>query len=256
MTTMDILTFVLSLIGALAWIPSIVDFFKKERIEIKLDKQINIVVDQNNSTIGIRLGISCKNKDVFVEKATLEIVHENGHKKNYIWGFIAEVLWENKGDNGNFTTQKQSYALGWKFTKDTISDPGITFLDQDYEKKCKSYKEQLISKVSAIIDNKQDLNAIKTDSNYVGLLQLYKENCQWLSGKYNGTIRIHTVDNNTYENSFSFSLNKLKMDYFKVEVYDILVERTEETFVRGNEIPAENYMERKLSPTFVNIFTD
>lgn len=253
MTTMDMLTFLLSLIGALAWIPSIVDFFKTEKIEIKLDKRINIIVDQINSTISIRLGITCKNKDIFVEKIVMEIVHDNGHKKKYIWGFIAEMLLENKGDTVNFTTQKNSYALGWKFVKDTITDPIITFVDIDYKIQCEKFSDQILAKSLALKENNQDINLLKTDSNYISLLQLYKENCQWLSGNYKGEIEIHTVGNKTFNKSFYFKLEKFEVDYFKDVVYNIIVNRTHDNFIDGDILQQEGIIKAQIKPTLISV---
>jgi hypothetical protein len=72
-------TFILALIGALAWMPHILDFFKKSKIEGKtISRYNNINADKTETIFLFKLSIFSKNKSFNLKQISCEIEDLNG----------------------------------------------------------------------------------------------------------------------------------------------------------------------------------
>lgn len=90
-----LLTFVISIIGAAAWIPqliaTIVGFMKKPLITISPVNHTDIGFTELGPIINVKVAITSDNADTVIDLIELEVKHESGSTHKFKWHEVTEV---------------------------------------------------------------------------------------------------------------------------------------------------------------------
>jgi len=74
-------TFILAVLGALAWTIPIIQFllkkFKKPILKIHLDDALEIGYEEEGAFITLAIAFTARNHNIFLTSGTLKLIHEN-----------------------------------------------------------------------------------------------------------------------------------------------------------------------------------
>jgi len=214
---METITIILSIIGALAWLPDIIklirNIIKKPKVTIISDKNLELGFTLFGPIINLGLAFSSERKDALITKIILKLEHENKDKYEFIWEWFEENLLEMQIPNAGIVPYKKNQqAIALKVLKDNLVEKKVGFQIQEF----KIEKNKQLSNLYEINENNLKNNippkSILSTNEYINLNNLYKNSFIWKSGKYIAQIEIFTNEN---KKSFTHSLN------YKISTYDI-----------------------------------
>ncbi|MCX6165605.1 MAG: hypothetical protein NTU73_12225 [Ignavibacteriae bacterium] len=216
MKTEDI-TLILSILGALAWLPFIInlikDFLTKPKITIISDKQIEIGYTTNGPIINLYLAFAGEKKDALINKIKLILIHEKSEKQEFEWQWFEEELLEMEVPNTGFVPyKKKQQAIALKLLKDNLIEKKIGFQVDSI----KSERNKLINYLNEISENyiKESLefNNLKAQKEYIDLISLSRNSFIWKVGNYKLSIETYIYEKNeTFKHDIKFKLTTLDL---------------------------------------------
>lgn len=198
MKTEDI-TLLLSILGALAWLPFIInlikDFLTKPKITIISDKQIEIGYTTYGPIINLYLAFAGEKKDALINKIKLILIHEKSEKQEFEWEWFEEELLEMEVPNaGNVPYKKKQQAIALKLLKDNLIEKKIGFQVDSI----KNERNKLINYLNEISENyikeSLDLKNLKAQKEYTDLISLSRNTFIWKVGNYKMTIEAYIYE--------------------------------------------------------------
>ena len=187
---------ILSILGALAWLPPIISLIvnlsKKPKLTIFCHKQLELGYTCYGPIVNLSLAFLGKNKTVLIDKIDLQLIHENNGNQFFVWEWFEEVLIQmDVPGQGFIPYKKNQQAIAIRVEKDQLVEKRIGFHQNtfkiEYDKLFKSVTESFIN----ISSNGQDISALKASNPYNQLLDLYKNHFSWRVGSYIIIIKVY-----------------------------------------------------------------
>ena len=229
-------TFIISLVGALAWLPilykAIKQQFQKTVIKIYPYKFFEICENEYNVILNIRVGIHTKIKDAFIEKITLDIQHSNGDKRNFEWAQIIEPLTQTAINDTIMPTSRKLNAIGYNISKDTYTEPLISFTSPDFRNKYESLWEKIRIQSFHINQNKSDKKQLKLFDPYIQLVNAYKHHYTFTAGDHTAILTFVTASGQTFSKSFSFHIDETNVETLRELNLKMVLDKLENTYIR------------------------
>lgn len=207
-------TFVLALLGALAWLPQLISwinsFFIKPKLRFVPDATTEIGYTSYGPILNQFFAISTGKKDALVEKITLEVIHEKGEKHNFQWKFLDEKGPELTSITGESAQWRKSQsAIALKISSSGLAEKKIGFQDTFFQEKLVNYIKAHNEKIF-YLERTQPQNykeeAIKSKE-FLDTLDFIKNGFYWKEGKY--TIHLYVYET---------TLKKPHIEHFEFEL--------------------------------------
>lgn len=209
-------TFVLALLGSLAWVPQVISwghsFFTKPKLRFVPDGTTEIGYTFFGPILNHFFAISSDRKDALIEKMTLKITHEKGEKHDFYWKFLDEKgpeLTSVSGESAQW--RKNQSAIALKVNTTGLTEKKIGFQDTDYQDKLMSlvkvHSEKLFYLEKTQPQNYKD-DAIKAKE-FIDVQDFIKTGFYWKEGTYVVDLLVYeTTLKEPHKESFEFELTK------------------------------------------------
>jgi hypothetical protein len=208
----------LAIIGAFAWLPSIINLIKnwltRPRLSIIPDRSVEIGYTPNGHVINVRLAFTTEKKEALIRKVTLNLKHENHDTHLFRWEWFEEELMQlETWDAGPLPYKKNQRAIAIKVLEDNLIEKKVGFHEAEFKK---NYNEK-ISALRAVfhiyLTQSKNLEDLKTTNEYSAFQDLIKNSFSWKVGVYSANVKIFTdsLVTSATEITFRFSLTSLDL---------------------------------------------
>lgn len=213
-------TFVLAVLGALAWVPQLISwvnsFFTKPKLRFVPDETTEIGYTFFGPIFNQFFAISADRKGALIEKMTLELTHENGEKHNFYWKFLDEKgpeLTSISGESAQW--RKNQSAIALKVTTTGLTEKKIGFQDTDFQDRLmalvKVHGEKLFYLERTQPQNYKD-EAVKAKE-FLDVLDFVKNGFYWKEGKYTVALLVYEATlKKPHKEYFEFELTRPDID--------------------------------------------
>ncbi len=141
----DLILFkILSIAGALAWLPPLISFilkkYRKPKLNIYSDNNLEIGFTTNGPIINIGLAFTADNKNALINKIKLILKHENQETRIFEWEWFEENLMQLIVPNqGILPYNKNQQAIAISVRENEIIEKKFGFKIQDIKLKRKEF---------------------------------------------------------------------------------------------------------------------
>src|SRR3712207_214785 len=134
MQLQDILVGIAAVVGAAAWIPQILKWIAKPKLEVLSAPEIQLSFMIGGATMMWPLAISSERQDALIIKIDLTVTHRNGDSRLLTWGKIEEVplLIDVPESSTSIPYKKPSEVLAIKAATQSLSEVRIYFHDYEF----------------------------------------------------------------------------------------------------------------------------
>lgn len=231
----------LAIFGALAWLPSIIEFFRKvltrPRLTIISDNILEIGYTMNGPIINIRLAFTTEKKEVLIRGVALDLKHEKNDTHLFHWEWFEEELMRVEGlDTGAVIPYKKNQkAIAIKVLEKDLIEKKVGFHEAEYKR---SYT-QLLKKLNSIFhilkSQEKAPNELKATNEYNAFQDFIKNSFSWKVGVYTATFKVYTDSMRTpvTEHTLQFSLTSLDLKNLEQNI-SITQQHVEDIFVGQN----------------------
>ncbi len=222
-------TFVLALLGALAWFPQLISwvnsFFTKPKLRFVPDGTTEIGYTFFGPIINHFFAISSDRKDALIEKMTFEITHEKGEKHNFCWKFLDERGPELTSVSGECAQWgKNQSAIALKVTTTGLTEKKIGFQDTDFQDKLRGIVNVQSEKVFYLEKTQPQTykdEAVKAKE-FLDVLDFVKTGFYWKEGKYTVALFVYeTTLKEPHSEYFEFELTKRDIEVLEKNIKEI-----------------------------------
>jgi len=223
----------LSVLGALAWLPSLINFirniFLKPKLIINSHEELEIGYTTFGPILNLQLSFLAENKKLLIKKINVQLTHQNKDMQVFNWIWFEEILLEmNMPGGGSVPYRKNQNAVVINIAEDMLIEKKIGFQQNTFRVEYKNLLNALNEDYANIIGSSGDINNLKTFKNYNNLLNLFNNSFNWKIGKYSVVLQAYIPDRKEpFEHKFDFSLNNLEIQALKtnIEICKKLVEK-------------------------------
>lgn len=231
---MDTLYKITAILGALAWLPQIIkwiiNWFKKPKLKIIGDNEVQIGYISLGSVLNISMSFISEHKSSLIENMELEIYDKNSSVYKLKWAWFGETYYELKAPFTSATMGKQQKAIAFISYKDTLIEKLVGFQSVEFRER----KKDLIHKINQLIENqkytqKVNEDAIRQSSEYIDLMRLYDESLIWKRGNYSAICKVYILGNKTpFTYDFKFSLTETDINNLKsnIKLAKLIIEKS------------------------------
>jgi hypothetical protein len=205
----------LAVIGAFAWLPTIIqwikDYLKKPKLTIVSGKEFDVGFTTFGPIINMSLAFLSENKKALINKIELELVHENNDTQKFSWVWFEEVLYTIDIPDGTpLDTKRNQTAIAIKIGLDELIEKRVGFqqdsFKSEYDKQFKLLREEE-REYMKIEKPRIDLKATQS---YRALHDLFSNSFFWKVGNYHVKINAFILENNTkVTHTLKFNLTNL-----------------------------------------------
>jgi hypothetical protein len=213
MTTTEIL----ALVGALAWLPQILQWIanatKRPKLKLVSAPGIQVGYDLDGPTIGLTSSISTRRKDALISKITIKTLHEKGDQRQFTWRWFDEIQTRMRtatGETAEFSKSQPAIAL--QVSTLTPAEKFIIFRDNEYS-------ETGVTLLTAVMDHRDYLKSQEADTidallkskEFATFRDFYSGNMYWREGQYTFEVSLHEA-HTKHIHTERFSLRLIKAD--------------------------------------------
>lgn len=202
----------LALLGALAWLPPLIQLiiwlFTKPKLTIITHRQMEIGHNINGPIFNLSIALSGSTKECLVTEITVELKGPNEEKHILNWQWFEEKLYEiDYSELGLTPVKKQQNAIAIKVLKENLVEKKIGFHETLYKAKydenysATNQKSELISKAN------QDIQTLKASNEYDSFKTLFENSMIWKEGAYVAKIIVTVLNHKkTFSKEIKFHL--------------------------------------------------
>jgi len=209
----EILVGVAAVVGAGAWIPHILKWIAKPKLEVLSAPGLIIFYHVGGVAIQWPISIAVERQDALIMKAELLVTHQNGDSRKLFWGgieeeFIQITIPEMAGNPLKYTKPSQVFAV--KAVTQSLTERIIRFHDEDFYLTGLDKTESLREYFTYL--KEQDASAaesITTSREFKQTLEFYNKDLFWKEGIYDLILRLKIRGlKSLHEQKFKFTLSK------------------------------------------------
>jgi hypothetical protein len=219
-------TFILALLGALAWLPQIIFAIYKWVVRPQLrfvpESTTEIGYSSFGPIINQTFAISCSRKDALIERISLAVVHESGAKHDFNWRSLREKGGEGISSSGERVEySKNQSAIALKVSTSGLTEKLIGFTDLSYFEKFNPYTNALVEKTAFLKKQHTDTfgkEVIKTKE-FSDTIDFIKSGFFWKEGKYDVYLYANEATiKKPYIEHFKFKLTKENAEHLEQNI--------------------------------------
>ena len=229
-TNVNVWIIVLSILGAAAWIPQLIQLgikiFTKTSITIINHKEIEIGYNTLGPIINFNLAFLAENEKALINKIELELKHTSNETHKFKWIWYEESLFQMDIPRISIPYKKNQIAIALNVPKDFLVEKKIGFQSHEFKKKVNGISKLLKEEYANLKNSDKDISELKASKNYNDLIDHFNNSFLWKTGEYTIEISIFiTKRGKPFSHMMSFELSnidirKLKdnIPYFKDKV--------------------------------------
>lgn len=252
-------TFILALIGALAWLPPIISWvyrwFMKPRMRFVPDEFSEIGYTSLGPIFNQSFAISTTDKDALIEKIAISIIHESGARHDFWWKFLDErgpqITSLNTGERAEWTKNQSAIAL--KVSTLGLAEKKIGFQDIAFQNKSIPIVRKHQEKEAYLARMQPDnyLQDSTKSKEFLDLLDCIKGNFYWIEGKYEAHLFIYEATlKKPHTELFKFELTKADVNQLEKNIKITQDYLRDLILYRGREKERPLYNWIWVNPTF------
>lgn len=231
---MDNIFKITAVLGALAWLPYIINWLArcicKPKLIIHGDNEAQVGFIAFGSVLNMNFSFISKNKSSLIEKMELIVSDKDNSTFVLNWAWYGETYYELKAPTATATMGKQQKAIAFLSYKDIMIEKFVGFHSVQFREK----RKELISSVNRLIENQKysgqiSINEIKRSNEYIELLRLYDDSLIWRKGDYNAVCNVFIMGQKTpFIYRFHFTLTEMDINDLKnnINLAKIIIEKT------------------------------
>jgi len=203
---------IVALIGAAAWIPQILEWLNKAltkpKVEMLSAQTIQVGYSDYGPSVIWAASFSAEHQDALVKKITLDVRHEKGEERSFIWGYVKEMFFQIQAgsDVGEFA--KPSEVLVLKISVLTLTERIIVFMDSEFQNELQDRLAQVLDyhKYSKTQDGESEtLTKVKE---VVQAQEFFANNMYWKEGDYIFEVEMQIVGRKPQRQSFTVTFRR------------------------------------------------
>lgn len=205
----------LAVIGAFAWLPTIIqgikEYLKKPKITIVSGKYLDVGFTTFGPIINMSLAFLSENKKALINKVQLELVHENNDTQKFSWVWFEEVLYTiDIPDGVPLDTKRHQTAIAIKIGLDDLVEKKVGFQQDSFKIEYDKHFKQLREEERDYIQLGKPRIDLKATQSYRALHDLFSNSFFWKIGNYHVKINAFILENNiNVTHKFKFNLTNL-----------------------------------------------
>lgn len=228
----NLLTSILAIIGASAWLPQIIQWViqwrSKPLLKVFNENEAQIGYVSFGTVININLSFLSRKKSALIDRISMKIMGKDNATCELEWTWYSETFYELKGvDNNSLTMSKQQRAIAINAYRDVLVEKFIGFQSTNFIQE----KNRLEALILEDIANKNkagaDIAQVKSEKNYNDMLKLIENSMFWKAENYSAVITLTDSENNlSYQHSIKFSVSDVDINNMKnnIELAKKLIE--------------------------------
>ena len=205
----------LAIIGAFAWLPTIIqwikEYFNKPKLTIISGSQAEIGFTLYGPIINLSMAFLSETKKAMVKKVELELIHENNDTQKFSWVWFEELLYSmDLPDFQQINTKRNQNAIVIKIGVDELIEKKVGFQQNTFKKEYDKHYKQLTEDAIEFYQLKKSPEELKITNSYRKIHDILTNSFNWKVGKYKVKIAAHiSTDNIVTNHEFDFALNTL-----------------------------------------------
>lgn len=218
---MEIVGFILALIGAAAWLPQLHQIWKerqKPKLEIFPDKDLQVGYNLLGPILNFGVSLISDDKRIVIKEINIELTHADKDVQNFTWSWTEEIVFETKYEEVISYTTKRLKAIALIVNGSQATELKIGFASDSY----KSEKERLFDLIReemvSLIDLEKPMEELKSSKVYNEMKNYYTNAFNWKTGNYVVKFKVSTSDNQTFEKSVTFYINSVHLRLLKTNI--------------------------------------
>ncbi len=247
---------VLSILGALAWVPPIISLFikisKRPKISIFSNKQLEVGYTSFGPILNVNLAFLGENKNVLVNKMELQLIHENNETQHFTWEWFEEIMLQTDSPGGPIPHRKNQQAIAIKIEKDQLVEKKIGFHQNNFKAEDNKLRKEVIENYLNILKNNQEISQLKITNPYNQLVDHYKNDFGWRIGVYTVVIKLYILEKKIpFEHKFKFQLDNIDVRALETNI-NLCMSLVEKDFVNSDKELKGNWVWR--NPNQISIY--
>jgi PAS domain-containing protein len=218
MSTADIVAY----IGAAAWLPQIgqwvYQFWTRPRLRVVPSAAIGITFTPAGPLVQLTCSINTDRRDTLIERMEIEVRHEQGEKRTFLWLFVSEFnqqLTAPTGEVLNFGRNQPATAI--KLSTQSLSDRVILFQDVQSSKASRETIENLMDQYRFLKTSSEDaIVALSRSKEYRDARESFERSFSWKPGSYAMSVSLYSTElSKGHHQKFGFNLSVPDSDILK-----------------------------------------
>lgn len=211
---LDILVALAALVGAAAWIPQILNWIAKPKLEVLSAPVLGITFNQGGASARWTISIAAERQDALITKAELIITHHKGDRRTLSWARLEEELTQLNVPIAELPRpiqyMKPSEVFAIKATTQSLAERTIYFYDKDFFLAGRDKIESAIEHYNYLTAQEENPSeAIAKAKEFKQAIEFHTKDHFWKEGSYDLVVRLKVRGLKApYEQNFSFTLSK------------------------------------------------
>ncbi len=208
----------LAIIGAFAWLPSIIDWINnwltRPRLSMIPDRLVEIGYTANGHIVNVRLAFTTEKKEALIRNVTLSLKHEKYDTHLFQWEWFEEELMQMETlDAGSIPYKKNQRAIAIKVLEDNLIEKKVGFHETEFKKSYDKKIKELRDVFHIWMTQNKKMDDLRATNEYNAFQDLIKNSFSWRVGVYTATVKVFTDDlkNAATEITIQFSLTSLDL---------------------------------------------
>jgi len=223
----------LAIIGAFAWLPTIIqwikEYFKKSKLTLVSGKNVEVGFTTYGPIINMSLAFLAENKKALIKKIEVDLIHENNDTRKFSWVWFEEVLYTiDIPDGSPLNTKRNQNAIAIKVALDDLVEKKIGFQQDTFKVEYEKYFKQLAEDERNYLELGKLRSELKATQSYRAITDLFSNAFFWKIGKYQIKINAHIMENNIkvcHELNFNLTNLDIKLLHSNIATCQSMLER-------------------------------
>ena len=188
----------LAILGALAWLPFIIQLIreklKKPKLKIIPDNQIEIGFTTYGPIFNINLAFLSENKSALITKIDLELIHESNEKTEFTWIWFEESLLQLDLPQAPISYKKNQKAIALNVEENVLVEKKIGFQSIKFKEESDRLIKILNEDSMNIKNSGKALVELKSSSSYNNILDFAQNSFSWKVGIYEAKFKVYLAE--------------------------------------------------------------
>lgn len=231
----------LAVIGAFAWMPTIIqwfrDYLKKPKITMVSGKQFDVGYTFLGPILNMRIAFISENKKAIIDKVEVELIHENNDTQQFSWVWIEELFYTIDTPTGiPLNTKRNQPAIAVKIGLDDLVEKTVGFQQNNFQIESNKQLKLLQEEMREYSALGKPYNDLKATNSFRALKDLFSNSFFWKTGTYYVKIKVHTLGSSIkFKHEFEFNLTSTDIKGLRTNI-DLCHAQLDEVIEDGEQV--------------------
>ncbi len=190
MDAVAVTTFILALIGALAWIPPILEWRRKPDVQIVSSEQIEVSYMAFGGVLNISCTFASFQKAALIESLKLSLQHEDGARLEFFCVGLSESATAQSSSGERVFWNKETRGHALAIPQDSAVEKLVLFRDRAQSTAVRRFYERLVPLYQRLQANEGATwrEAMRRTPEFDEYLRLVQNGQPWRRGKYSAVL--------------------------------------------------------------------